>query len=140
MPQSPEEFIRARAREYGFEICRFTTAERIDAAGPRLKDFIDKGYHGEMDWLAETFDRRRNPSALWDGCRSVIMLGANYGSGPDDDPLARLRETSRGVIARYAKGRDYHDVIKGRLKQVAGGIAARTGCSGQGFRRHRAAA
>ncbi len=128
MPQSPEEFIRARAREYGFEICRFTTAERIDEAAPRLKDFIDKGYHGEMDWLAETYDRRRNPSALWDDCRSVIMLGANYGSGPDDDPLARLRETSRGVIARYAKGRDYHDVIKGRLKQVAGGIAARTGC------------
>lgn len=127
MAQTREQFIRERARDYGFELCRFTTPERIATAGPRLKAFIDKGYHGEMAWLAETFARRQNPVSLWPQCRSVIVLGSNYGLGSEDAPLARLAETSRGVIARYAKGRDYHDVIKGRLKQVAGGIAARTG-------------
>jgi epoxyqueuosine reductase len=127
VPQSIKEFIRARAEAYGFDVCRFTTPERIEAAEGRLRDFIDNGYHGEMDWLANSYERRRNPVALWAACRSVVMLGANYGGGPESDPLARLRERSRGVIARYAKGRDYHDVVKGRLKLVAGGIASRTG-------------
>jgi epoxyqueuosine reductase len=127
LAQSPEDYISQRARDYGFELCRFTTPERIHAAAPRLAAFIANGYHGEMQWLADTLERRRNPKALWADCRSVIMLGANYGDGADGDPLDRLGERSRGVIARYAKGRDYHDVVKGRLKQVAGGIAARTG-------------
>lgn len=127
MAQSPENYIRQRARDYGFELCRFTTPKRIEAAGTRLEAFIANGYHGEMSWIADTFERRRNPVALWPSCQSVIMLGANYGGDTEGDPLARLCERSRGVIARYAKGRDYHDVVKGRLKQVAGGIASRFG-------------
>lgn len=116
--------IKERAAAYGFDACAITTPDAIAAEAERLKAFVESGYHGDMLWMAETLERRSNPTALWGGCRSVIMLGMNYGDGPDPDPLRRLREKDRGVIARYARGRDYHDVIKGRLKQVAAALAA----------------
>jgi epoxyqueuosine reductase len=119
-----EGVIKERAAAYGFDVCAITTPGAIASEAARLTAFVESGYHGDMGWMAATLERRSNPRALWDDCRSVIMLGANYGDGPDDDPLQRLRETDRGVIARYAKGRDYHDIIKGRLKQVAGALAA----------------
>ena len=75
-----------------------------------------------MDWMAETLARRADPHALWSDVRSVIMLGVNY--GPTVDPLAALNQPSVGVISVYARNRDYHDVVKGRLKLLAGWIAA----------------
>jgi epoxyqueuosine reductase len=78
-----------------------------------------------MEWLAETADRRQSPSALWPEVRSVILLGLNY--GPSSDPLAVLGRKDRGAISVYARNRDYHELIKGRLKQLAGGFAARAG-------------
>lgn len=119
-----EGVIKERAAAYGFDVCAITTPDAIASEAARLKAFVERGYHGEMGWMADTLERRSNPRALWDDCRSVIMLGTNYGDGPDDNPLHRLQETDRGVIARYARGRDYHDIIKGRLKQVAGALAA----------------
>lgn len=122
-----ETVIKERAAAYGFDACAITTPAAIRAEAERLKTFVDNGYHGEMQWLADTLERRSNPQALWPACQSVIMLGVNYGAGFEHDPLERLAQTGRGVIARYAKGRDYHDIIKGRLKQVAGGLAAQPG-------------
>ncbi len=78
-----------------------------------------------MSWLAETSERRANPAHLWPDCRSAILLATSY--APAIDPLSRIAETQRGIIAAYAKGRDYHDLIKGRLKQIAGRFAARSG-------------
>ena len=78
-----------------------------------------------MAWMAETAARRGNPSALWPEVRSIIMLGMNY--GPDSDPRVALAKRDRGTISVYAQNRDYHDVIKGRLKEMAGKIAARSG-------------
>jgi epoxyqueuosine reductase len=75
-----------------------------------------------MDWMETTKDRRSNPRALWSDVRSVIMLGVNY--GPSLDPLAALADKNIGVISVYARNRDYHDVMKGRLKQLAGWLAA----------------
>ena len=124
MAKSLEAVIKKRAADYGFDACAITTPAAIEAEAARLKTFVDHGYHGEMRWLADTLARRSNPQELWSDCRSVIMLGVNYGAGRESDPLQRIAETERGVIARYAKGRDYHDIIKGRLKQVAGGLAA----------------
>jgi len=121
------DVIKDRAAAFGFDVCRITTPNAIVDASNRLREFVDKDRHGEMSWMAETLERRSNPAKLWPECRSVIMLGVNYGEVSDDAPLARLDETDRGVIARYAKGRDYHDVIKGRLKQVAGGLASHKG-------------
>ena len=123
LAKSLEAVIKQRAADFGFDVCAITTPAAIHDASARLASYVDHGYHGEMRWLADTLARRSNPQALWEECRSVIMLATNYGMGYERDPLQRIGETGRGVIARYAKGRDYHDVLKGRLKQVAGGLA-----------------
>ncbi len=78
-----------------------------------------------MNWMADTQARRADPSQLWSGVRSVIMLGMNY--GPTGDPLASLSAKSAGTISVYARHRDYHDVVKGKLKQLAGWFAKRAG-------------
>ena len=78
-----------------------------------------------MVWMAETAERRASPAALWPDVRSVIMLGMNY--GPDEDPLAILRERSRAAISVYAKGEDYHELIKARLKDVARWLVQKAG-------------
>ena len=71
-----------------------------------------------MDWMAGTAERRRDPRALWSEVRSVIMLGLNY--GPETDPLAALARRDAGAVSVYARHRDYHDVVKGKLKDLAG--------------------
>jgi epoxyqueuosine reductase len=86
-------------------------------AGARLQEWIAAGRHGDMDWLPETAARRAAPAALWPDVRSVVMLGVNY--GPTGDPLAALAEKHSGAISVYARNRDYHDVMKGRLKLLA---------------------
>ena len=73
--------------------------------------------------MAETAERRADPRTLWPEVRSVILLGLNY--GPAENPLAELARTDRGYISVYARNRDYHDVIKGKLKEVAGFLASR---------------
>jgi epoxyqueuosine reductase len=78
-----------------------------------------------MEWMADTAERRASPAALWDGVRSVIMVGVNY--GPDSDPLDVLAQRDRGTISVYARNRDYHEIIKGKLKELAGLLARRTG-------------
>jgi epoxyqueuosine reductase len=78
-----------------------------------------------MAWMEATAARRGAPAAMWPEARSVIMLGVNY--GPDRDPLATLARRDRGTISAYARNRDYHDIIKGRLKELAGLLARRTG-------------
>jgi epoxyqueuosine reductase len=109
----------------GFDIVRVTAPDAAPMAGPRLRAFLDAGQHGDMDWMAATADRRSEPRALWPEVRSVVMLGMNY--GPQADPLEGLAQRDRGLISVYARGDDYHDVIKGRLKTVAGAFAARAG-------------
>jgi epoxyqueuosine reductase len=71
-----------------------------------------------MDWLAEKSDWRADPRNLWPEVRSIVLLGMNY--GPQGDPLATLAQKSAGNISVYARHRDYHDVVKGKLKQLAG--------------------
>ncbi|MEO1105703.1 MAG: tRNA epoxyqueuosine(34) reductase QueG, partial [Pseudomonadota bacterium] len=93
--------------------------------GGRLLEAIKSGHHGEMDWLAATADRRRHPNALWADARSVVVLGQNY--CPTRDPMGDLKHTERGLISVYARGRDYHDVMKGRMKTLAQRIVARYG-------------
>ena len=95
------------------------------AAGQGLQEFIANGWHGEMGWLAETADRRASPDAMWKEARTAIVLAMNY--GPDHDPLDNLAATGKGNISVYARGRDYHQLIKGRLKQLAGQMASRSG-------------
>ena len=118
-------FLADEARRLGFADLRIAGSGSIDLAGDRLKAFVAAGRHGSMEWMAQTAQRRSDPRALWPEARSVIMLAMNY--GPETDPLALLDKSDRGAISVYARHRDYHDVIKGRLKEIAGRFAARTG-------------
>jgi epoxyqueuosine reductase len=104
---------------------RVTVAAAPPQARERLEAWLAEGHHGSMEWMASTAERRADPQALWPEARSVVVLGVNY--GPADDPLAMLGESDRGTISVYARGRDYHDVIKGKLKELAGYLAARGG-------------
>jgi epoxyqueuosine reductase len=94
-------------------------------APERLAAWLDEGHHGSMEWMAETADRRADPRVLWAEVRSVVLLGLNY--GPSTDPLASLPLKDRATISVYARNRDYHEVIKGKLKEAAGFLAARGG-------------
>ena len=119
-------WIKAKAVENGFDACQLTTAQLPELTAKRLAQFVAHDYHGEMSWLDETSARRASPDAMWDEARSAIILGVNY--GPDHDPMDNLAANSAGNISVYARGRDYHEVIKGRLKQLAGQVAAKLDC------------
>ena len=113
----PKAAIRAKALEIGFDAVGFAPADLGADARANLQAFIDRGYHGDMGWLADTADRRGHPRSLWPEARSVVVLGQNY--GPAHDPLAILRHPERGAISVYARNRDYHDLVKKRLKRLA---------------------
>ncbi|KRB29485.1 epoxyqueuosine reductase [Mesorhizobium sp. Root695] len=117
--------IDAEARRAGFDAVAVTTPDAIPLAPARLAEFVADGFHGSMGWIAETLQRRAEPTALWPQVRSIIVLAMNY--GPDHDPRAVLAKRDRGAISVYAQNRDYHDVMKGRLKEIAGKIVARAG-------------
>ena len=114
--------LKRRARELGFDACRVAPASAPPEARERLAGWLAQGRQGEMAWMAETFERRVDPRALWPEARSLVMLAMNY--GPDEDPLEATRRRDRGAISVYARHRDYHDVIKGRLKTLAGWLVA----------------
>ena len=112
----------AKARALGFDACRVAPAEAPTQAGERLDAWLAEGAHGDMTWMAETVERRTDPRGLMGRAKSVVMLGLNY--GPDGDPLAALKLPGAGAISVYARHRDYHDVLKGKLKQLAAFLVA----------------
>ncbi len=118
-------FIRQEAAAQGFDLCRITGPDSIPRAPERLASFLESDRHGTMEWMAETRDRRADPKVLWSEVRSIVMFGLNY--GPDEDPRALLSMRDKAAISVYARNRDYHDIIKGRLKEVATRFAARAG-------------
>jgi epoxyqueuosine reductase len=125
MPISISDELRSRAKALGFDSFGVTSADARPDLKAKLEQALNHGWHGDMEWMADTAERRASPRALWDGVRSVIMLGVNY--GPDRDPLETLARPDRGTVSVYARNRDYHDLIKGRLKELAGLLSRRTG-------------
>jgi epoxyqueuosine reductase len=113
------------AHALGFSAIGVTDPGATAGAAERLQAFLDDGSHGDMDWLANDPQRRAHPKVLWGDVRSVIMLGVNY--GPDENPLSILEQTTRGAISVYARGDDYHDPIKKRLKTLARWLLAHAG-------------
>jgi epoxyqueuosine reductase len=109
----------------GFDSIGITDPAAIDGVQEKLEAFLQAGAHGEMEWLADNPSRRADPKVMWQDVRSVIMLGMNY--GPDENPIAILAERSRAAISVYARGDDYHDLIKKRLKQLARWLIAEAG-------------
>jgi epoxyqueuosine reductase len=120
-----KEAVAARAAALGFDLVRVTGPDAIPEAAARLAAWLAAGHHGTMDWMAETPERRADPRALWGEVRSVVMLGLSY--APPYDPLEHLGDNESGLVSAYAARRDYHDVMKGRLKELAGFLAARGG-------------
>jgi epoxyqueuosine reductase len=117
--------IAREAERAGFDAVAITTPGSIPLAPARLRQFVAEGFHGSMGWMEETLARRSDPRILWPDARSIIVLAMNY--GPDHDPRELLAKRDRGAISVYARNRDYHDVMKGRLKEIAARIVARTG-------------
>jgi epoxyqueuosine reductase len=115
--ETAKQRIRDKALELGFDAVGFARAELAEAARAQLARFVAEGLHGDMGWMAETAARRGDPTVLWPEARTVVVLGANY--GPPTDPLANLARGDRGAISVYAQGRDYHDLVKKRLKALA---------------------
>ena len=111
------ESIRDRALARGFDAVGFAAARLAEEARAGLSEFIARGYHGDMGWLADTAARRGDPQALWLEARTVVVLGVSY--APEEDPLALARAPDRGILSVYARGRDYHDTLKRRLKNLA---------------------
>jgi epoxyqueuosine reductase len=109
--------IRAQARALGFDAVGFAAPDLPRHLQVAYRQYIAERREGDMTWLARDPERRQSPRALWPEVRSVIVLGMNY--GPDDEPLATLTRRERATISVYARHRDYHDLIKGRLKQLA---------------------
>ena len=117
--------LRTEARALGFGAFGVCRPDAAAAAGVRLRDWVAEGAHGEMAWMADRLDWRADPSALWPEARSVIMLGDSY--APGFDPLDMLSERDRASISVYAQARDYHDVVKKRLKRLGRWLIERAG-------------
>lgn len=116
MTNSISEAIRERALALGFDAVGIADPAAVAAAGEGLDAYLADGRHATMDWMVEKAHWRRDPKALWPDVRSIIMLGMNY--GPDVDPLAILDAKDRAAISVYAQGKDYHDIVKKRLKRL----------------------
>jgi epoxyqueuosine reductase len=118
-----EAEIRAEALRLGFDTVGFARAVLPDAARARLDAALAAGRHGTMAWMERRVEQRADPRALWPDAVSVISLGQNY--APRFDPLASLAAPARATISCYAQGRDYHDVVKKRLKALGQWMARR---------------
>jgi len=115
--------IRDEALRLGFDAVGFARADLGPEVRARLADFLAEGMHGEMGWMETRTEQRTHPRSLWPKALSVISLGLSY--APADDPLATLALPDRATISVYARHRDYHDLVKSRLKALARWIVAR---------------
>jgi epoxyqueuosine reductase len=128
-PEKSAKLSRAVLKR--FDRLGFTAPHIVDLesygteAGQGLRDYLAKHHHGTMAWLSETEERRNHPQNLWTEAKSAIVLGLNY--GPETDPLITLEQREKATISVYARNRDYHGIIKGRLKELGGLIARDTG-------------
>ena len=117
--------LRAQARAAGFDVVTVGAADISSETAAHFQYFIDDGRYGDMAWMPEHAHRRSHPQNMWPDARTAILLGMNY--GPSDDPLLGLEDRGSGVISCYARGKDYHTIIKKALKRVAGWLHRETG-------------
>ncbi|MFO1142376.1 MAG: tRNA epoxyqueuosine(34) reductase QueG [Amaricoccus sp.] len=117
--------LRARARDEGFAACGICRPGAVPEAAERLAAFVAAGRHGTMRWMAERMGWRGSPPALWPEARAVVMLADVY--TPEEDPCSVLARRDRGAVSVYARGKDYHEAIKPRLKRLGRWLVAETG-------------
>jgi epoxyqueuosine reductase len=117
--------LKGQALTEGFAACAIAPAELAPTAGERLRAWVSDGCHGDMLWMEGRIDQRVDPKTLWPEVKSVIMLGMSY--APANDPMTLADHPERARVSVYAQGRDYHDVVKGALKRLAGWLVHRAG-------------
>ena len=115
------QLIKQKAEKFGFQSCGISKAEFLEEEAPRLETWLNKGYHGEMKYMENHFDKRLNPTLLVDGAKSVISLSYNY------FPKVKIDEINNFKISKYAYGEDYHEVIKDILKNMVAEIQEEIG-------------
>ncbi|SLN34415.1 tRNA epoxyqueuosine(34) reductase QueG [Pseudooctadecabacter jejudonensis] len=126
MSEDLKDRLKARAFEEGFAgfgVCR---PDAVPQIAERLARFVEEGRHGQMAWMGERMAWRGNPTALWPEAKSVVMLAEPY--TPEHDPLAVLEQRDRAAISVYAQNRDYHDLVKKRLKRVGRWLVDAASC------------
>jgi len=116
--------IQKKSKEFGFDIIKITDPKIHKKNQHYIKDFLKNDFHGDMDWLEKNLERRVSPKKLWSDVKSIIVLGVNY--GPNHDPLQNLENKKIGNISVYARGNDYHEVIKKNLKKFGRWIISQT--------------
>ena len=116
-PATLADLVREQALGEGFAVCGFASAQEDPLRAARLEQWLGEGHHGSMEWMATRLDHRRSPQGLWPEAKSVIALGMSY--APAHDPLALEGSDTHARISVYAQGKDYHDVVKKRLKALA---------------------
>src|SRR6185312_14387294 len=114
--------LQAEARKLGLDAIGVARIAPNDQQTTRLAQFLEQGRHGDMDWMESNADRRGDPRRLWPEAKSAIMVGQSY--APGSNPLDELKVRERGLVSVYAKGRDYHDVLKSKIKSLARAFAA----------------
>ncbi len=125
MAQSFKQLLVTQALSEGFVACRICRPWDVPQVPDRLNSFLQKGYHGQMGWLAERTHWRGDPATLWPEAKSVIMLAESY--TPEHDPTDVLQWPEHGAISVYAQNKDYHDLVKKRLKRLARWLIAEAG-------------
>ncbi|MBM3559049.1 MAG: tRNA epoxyqueuosine(34) reductase QueG [Alphaproteobacteria bacterium] len=125
-PAGRRRAIATRALAAGFDAVGFARAELGEETRARLAIFLDSGLHGDMGWMEAKADRRGDPRVLWPEAVTVIALGLSY--APEADPLPALERRDEGVVSVYARGRDYHLVVKKKLKVLGGWLAGEYSC------------
>ena len=118
--------LRQAALAEGFDAVGFAEAALSDKIGENLQAFLAAGWHGDMGWLENRANERAQPQKLWPDAKTIMMVGHNY--APDFDPEMRLKQKDQAVISVYAQNRDYHDVMKRKLRQLAGFSAKLLSC------------
>lgn len=130
MPADLKTAVIAAARAEGFAAARICRPDAVPQVAERLRAFLNAGRHGQMGWLEERSHWRGDPTALWPAARSVLMLAEPY--TPEHDPRAILKEPERAAISVYAQNRDYHDIVKKRLKRVGRALLHAAGVPNDG--------
>ena len=123
--------LKERAQFEGFSLMRICRPWSLKEHSQRLQEFLNKNRHGEMSWMNQKVEWRSDPSSLWPNAQSCVMLGESY--SPKHDPLEILKKPEKGAISVYAQNKDYHDVVKKRLKRLARWLVKEFECEVKGF-------
>ncbi len=126
MSETLKDRLKAKALAEGFASFGVCRPDAVPQLPDRLATFVEEGRHGQMGWMEERMTWRSDPAALWPEARSVVMLAEPY--TPEHDPLEVLKQRDRAAVSVYAQNRDYHDIVKKRLKRVGRWLVEDAGC------------